>query len=171
MLLLLDQLGGIWEITSRVTLPKSAPNWVEEELLNWPFNIQRGRREDRPGFASRGSEVRVPLAPLPRNRSSAVVFLASELIFTRRFPAAVPVACPIGFRPPSRVPGVACVSAPRPPGRRARQRSPVAARRSSADRSAPRACCCGPSAPSAPAGSPQQLPGREQCSNPASRPA
>src|ERR1039458_1260150 len=94
MLLLLDQLGGIWEITSRVTLPKSA--------LNWPFNIQRGRREDRPGFASRGSGVRVPLAPLPRNRSSAVVSLASKLIFMRRFSAAVPVACPIGFRPLSR---------------------------------------------------------------------
>jgi hypothetical protein len=110
-----------------------------------------------PPLQAGGQGFRVPLAPLlPRNRRSAVIFLAFELIFTRRFSAAVPVACPIGFRPPSRVPGVASVSAPRPPGHRARRRSPVAARRSNADRSAPRACCCGPSAPSARAGSPPQ---------------
>jgi hypothetical protein len=75
--------------------------WNEEERLNWPFTVHRGRREDRPGFASRGSGVRVPLAPLPRNRRSAAVFLASGLIFTRRFPP----PCPLRAR---------SASAPRP---------------------------------------------------------
>ena len=41
MLLLLDQLGGIWEITTRVTLPETTPNCCEEELLTWPFAIHR----------------------------------------------------------------------------------------------------------------------------------
>jgi hypothetical protein len=32
MLLLLDQLGGIWEITTRVTLPKALPTGLKGSL-------------------------------------------------------------------------------------------------------------------------------------------
>src|ERR1035438_7240747 len=67
-------------------------------LLNWPFNIQRGRREDRPGFASRGSEVRVPLAPLTlksqvRGRFAGFSCRSSRSTFPR--------PCPIGCQRPS----------------------------------------------------------------------
>jgi hypothetical protein len=37
MLLLLDQLGGIWEIIFWMDPSQTTPNGVEEELLTWPF--------------------------------------------------------------------------------------------------------------------------------------
>ena len=75
---------------------RTTPNWVEEELLTWPFTIQRGRREERAVFASRGSRVRVSLAPLRRSSRSEAVSPVLLLIFMRRFSVVVPVACPIG---------------------------------------------------------------------------
>ena len=54
---------------------QSTPSWVEEELLSWPFTNQRGRRAERACFASRGSGVRVPLAPL-----SVFRYLASQTL-------------------------------------------------------------------------------------------
>ena len=36
--ILLDQLGGIWEITSGVTVPEVLQSGMKE-LLNWPFIV------------------------------------------------------------------------------------------------------------------------------------
>jgi hypothetical protein len=43
---------------------QSAPNWFEEESLTWSFVNQTGRYAAFAAFASRGSGVQVPLAPL-----------------------------------------------------------------------------------------------------------
>jgi hypothetical protein len=60
MLLLLDQLGGIWEIIFWMMLPKSAPNGVEEESLTWLSQIVRDSRSSRESFASRAAGFKYP---------------------------------------------------------------------------------------------------------------
>ena len=71
-------------------------------------------------FASRGSRVRVSLAPLPGASRSEAISAGLPLIFTRRLCGGVPVACPIGSR--SYVFGWSSASAHQPPGRQARRR-------------------------------------------------